>query len=134
MACFGAVCCSPFLFPAQTQVGDWQFYCKDYHFKKVVWKWEDNPLDSWSWEGNPATIWLNESPTKVAEAGYSLDGTPVLQVNQRILPNWGADPLLGKYGLNYACARLVIGHLIKPPGKVYERNRQVNNPDCWAIN
>ena len=133
-----------FLVPAQAQAGDWQFYCKDYHFKKVVWKWEESPLAvwkweesplaSWSWDGNPSAIWREESPTKVAEAGYLLDGTPVLKVNQRILANWGADPLLGKYALNYACARLVLGHLLKPPGNVYERIRQVNNADCWAIN
>lgn len=133
-----------FFLPAQAQARDWQFRCTDYHFKKVVWKWEesplavwkwiDHPLSVWTWEGNPSADWLNESPTKVAEASYLLDGTPVLRVNQRILANWGVDPLLGKYALNYACARLVLGHVIKPRRDTYGTLKQVSNADCWAIN
>jgi len=139
-----AILAVTFLLPAKAQADNWEFRCKDYNFKKVVWKWEESPLAvwkweetplaSWSWEGNPSAVWLNERPIKVAEASYMANGTPVMKVNQRLLSNWGVDPLLGKYALNYVCARLVLGHVIKQTGSADEANQQVNNADCWAIN
>ena len=90
-------------------------YCRDHGFKKVVWK-EDS--------GN----------IKVIKASYLANGTPVLTVNPGVLSSWQADPLLEKYAFFYECARLTLGHLIKPTADRYEAYERVISADCWAIN
>jgi len=106
----------------QAKADNRQFFCSDYHFKKVKWKWAESPSA------------VSESPVKVANVGYQVDGTPILKVDKKILSHWGVDPLLGQYALNYACARLTLGHVIKPTGNFHETLQKVNSADCWAIN
>lgn len=92
-----------------------QKYCRDHGFKQVVWK-EDS--------GN----------IKVIKASYLANGTPVLTVHPRVLSSWQADPLVEKYAFYYECARLALGHLIKPTADRYEAYEQVKIAECWAIN
>lgn len=104
-----------FLFPVNALADMPDKYCRDYGFEKAVWK-------------------ENSSEVKVIRASYLANGTPVLTVNPEALSSWQADPLVEKYAFYYECARLTLGHLIRPAEDRYEAYEQVKSADCWAIN
>ncbi len=68
--------------------------------------------------------------TKIAIAGYSFGGNPVIWENSSLGSEW--DSLMKQYAYYYECGRHVLGNTLTDNGSNYETWNQVNHADCWA--
>ncbi|QPJ64806.1 MAG: hypothetical protein G3M78_05140 [Candidatus Nitrohelix vancouverensis] len=68
--------------------------------------------------------------TKIAIAGYSFGGNPVIWENDGLGAEW--DSLMKQYAYYYECGRHVVGNTLRDNGHNYESWNQVSLADCWA--
>lgn len=100
-----------FSLPAWAQESFVNTYCSDYHGLRVK-------------------IVADSSARKISGSGILAGGNAVIRINARQLSGLSENARL--FALNYSCARLTLGHLVKGAEDVYQHFDQVGNADCWA--
>ena len=101
-----------FSLPAWAQESFDKMYCSDYHSARVK-------------------IVSDSSARKLSEAGMTASGQSVIRVNSGQLKNLSKNAR--SYAVNFSCASLVLGHLVKGAEDIYDYYDQVGNADCWAV-
>ena len=101
-----------FSLPAWAQESFDNMYCSDYHSARVK-------------------IVSDSSARKLSEAGMTASGQSVIRINSRQLQDLSKNAR--SYAVNFSCASLVLGHLVKGAEDIYDYYDQVGNADCWAV-
>lgn len=68
------------------------------------------------------------------EAAYTFSGLPVVNVNFYALGKLQPSILLQEFMYFRECGRHVLGFVVKPPTNAYQRWKQTDLADCWAVN
>jgi len=101
-----------FSLPAWAQESFDNMYCSDYHSARVK-------------------IVSDSSARKLSEASMATSGRSVIRVNSGQLKDLSKNAR--SYAINFSCASLVLGHLVKGAEGIYDYYDQVGNADCWAV-
>lgn len=107
-----AVLLITFSLPAWAQESFDNMYCSDYHSARVK-------------------IVSDSSARKLSEASMTAGGNSVIRINAGQLGNLSNNAR--SFAVNFSCASLVLGHLVKGAESIYEHFDQVENADCWAV-
>ncbi len=107
-----AVFLTAFSLPAWAQESMDSMYCSDYHSAHVK-------------------MVSDSSARKISEASMTAGGNSVIRVNSGQLSDLSANAR--SFAVNFSCARLVLGHLVKGAENIYQHYDQVENADCWAV-
>ena len=101
-----------FSLPAWAQESFDNMYCSDYHSTRVK-------------------VVSDSSARKISEASMTTSGRSVLRINSGQLKDLSKNAR--SYAVNFSCASLVLGHLVKGAEDIYDHFDQVGNADCWAV-
>ena len=107
-----AVFLTAFSLPAWAQESMDSMYCSDHH-------------------GVHVKMVSDSSSRKISEASMTAGGNSVIRINSGQLSDLSANARL--FAVNFSCARLVLGHLVKGAENIYQHYDQVANADCWAV-
>ena len=100
-----------FSLPAWAQEALDNTYCSDHHGARVK-------------------IVSDSSARKLSEAGMTATGSSVIRINSGQLSNLSSN--VRSFAVNFSCASLTLGHLVKGARDIYEHYDQVGNADCSA--
>ncbi len=101
-----------FSLPAWAQESFDNMYCSDYHSARVK-------------------IVSDSSARKLSETSMTTSGKSVIRINSGQLKDLSKNAR--SYAVNFSCASLVLGHLVKGAEGIYHYYDQVGNADCWAV-
>ena len=87
-------------------------FCSDYHNARVK-------------------IVSDSSVRKLSEANMTVGGKSVIRINSGQLNDLSGN--VRSFAVNFSCASLVLGHLVKGAENIYDYYDQVGNADCWAV-
>jgi hypothetical protein len=102
---------STFSLPAWAQEPLDGKYCSDYHSAHVK-------------------MVSDSSARKISEAHITAWGNSVIRINSGRLSDLSANAR--SFAVNFSCASLTLGHLVKGAESIYQYFDQVQNADCWA--
>ena len=107
-----AVLLTALSFPAWAQEPFDNMFCSDYHNARVK-------------------IVSDSSARKLSEANMTVGGKSVIRINSGQLNDLSGN--VRSFAVNFSCASLVLGHLVKGAENIYDYYDQVENADCWAV-
>ena len=61
----------------------------------------------------------------------TVGGKSVIRINSGQLNDLSGN--VRSFAVNFSCASLVLGHLVKGAENIYDYYDQVGNADCWAV-
>lgn len=101
-----------FSLPAWAQESFDNMFCSDYH-------------------STPVKVVSDSSARKLSESNTTAGGGSVIRINSGQLNDLSNNAR--SFAVNFSCARLVLGHLVKGAESIQEHFDQVENADCWAV-
>ena len=107
-----AIFLAAFSLPAWAQEPFDNMFCSDYHNARVK-------------------IVSASSARKLSEANMTVGGKSVIRINSGQLNDLSGN--VRSFAVNFSCASLVLGHLVKGAENIYDYYDQVENADCWAV-
>ena len=107
-----AIFLAAFSLPAWAQEPFDNMFCSDYHNARVK-------------------IVSDSSARKLSEANMTVGGKSVIRINSGQLSDLSGN--VRSFAVNFSCASLVLGHLVKGAENIYDYYDQVGNADCWAV-
>ncbi|SVC56859.1 uncharacterized protein METZ01_LOCUS309713, partial [marine metagenome] len=107
-----AVLLTALSFPAWAQEPFDNMFCSDYHNARVK-------------------IVSDSSARKLSEANMTVGGKSVIRINSGQLNDLSGN--VRSFAVNFSCASLVLGPLVKGAKNIYDYYDQVGNADCWAV-
>ena len=106
-----AIFLTAFSLPAWAQESFDNMYCSDYHSARVK-------------------IVSDSSARKLSEAGMTTGGSSIIRINAGQISDLSANAR--SFAVNFSCASLTLGHLVKGAEDINDHYNQVGNADCWA--
>ena len=107
-----AIFLAAFSLPAWAQEPFDNMFCSDYHNARVK-------------------IVSDSSARKLSEANMTVGGKSVIRINSGQLNDLSGN--VRSFAVNFSCASLVLGHLVKGAENIYDYYDQVENADCWPL-